>query len=50
METRRGLDFFGYSKNDLARGINISELFPDELPDDDFKSESTYQSRPDIKQ
>jgi PAS domain S-box-containing protein len=26
---QRGLDFFGYSKKDLARGINISELFPD---------------------
>jgi len=26
---QRGLDFFGYSKHDLARGINISELFPD---------------------
>jgi PAS domain S-box-containing protein len=25
----RGLDFFGYSKDDLAGGINISELFPD---------------------
>jgi PAS domain S-box-containing protein len=27
---QRGLDFFGYTKNDLARGINISELFPED--------------------
>ena len=26
---QRGLNFFGYSKIDLARGVNISELFPD---------------------
>lgn len=27
---QRGLDFFGYSKDDFAKGINISELFPDD--------------------
>jgi PAS domain S-box-containing protein len=26
---QQGLNFFGYSKEDLARGINISELFPE---------------------
>ena len=26
---QRALDFFGYLKSDLARGINISEIFPD---------------------
>ncbi len=25
---QRGLNFFGYSRNDLERGLNISELFP----------------------
>jgi PAS domain S-box-containing protein len=26
---QRGLDFFGYTKNDLAKGIKISDLFPE---------------------
>ncbi len=26
---QRGLEFFGYSKKDLAKGIKISEIFPD---------------------
>ena len=26
---QQGLNFFGYSKEDLARGINIAEIFPD---------------------
>jgi PAS domain S-box-containing protein len=26
---QQGLNFFGYSREDLARGINISEVFPD---------------------
>jgi len=26
---KRGMDFFGYTKSDLERGVNISELFPD---------------------
>jgi PAS domain S-box-containing protein len=26
---KRGMDFFGYTKSDLERGVSISELFPD---------------------
>jgi PAS domain S-box-containing protein len=26
---QQGLDFFGYTREDMAKGVNISELFPD---------------------
>lgn len=26
---KRGLDFFGYTKDDLAKGLNVKDIFPD---------------------
>ena len=29
---KRGMDFFGYTKSDIEKGVSISELFPDSYP------------------
>lgn len=29
---KQGLDFFGYTKEDLARGVNLAAIFPDSHP------------------